>query len=192
MGSGAAVIHEADGTLYLYLLHNAGPDSRSVNHLYKRQDGRFRDVTAGSGLDVAGFSMGVAVADVNNDGRPDLATILTTGKAVVLLNTGTGNFPIGFRRGWTEWYKNFPACVAWAKENGFAAIDINKYTPETANQVQAAGLVRTFRPIFAGRAQITSFDQPDLEDHKLRLLHDAPDEFLQDRFQRTLLRDLQQ
>src|SRR5262249_25265935 len=70
MGSGCAFILEADGTLYVYLLHNAGPKSGSVNRLYRRRaDGAFADVTAGSGLDVAGFGMGVAVGDVNNDGR---------------------------------------------------------------------------------------------------------------------------
>ena len=56
------------------------------------------------------------------------------------MNTRTGNFPIGFRLGWTEWYKNFPGVVKWAKESGFAAIDINGYTPEISNQMQAAGL----------------------------------------------------
>jgi hypothetical protein len=91
MGSGAAVIQEADGTLYLYLLHNAGPDSRSVNRLYKRQDGKFRDVTAGSGLDVAGFNMGVAVADVNNDGLPDVL-ITQYGGIKLFLNRGNGHF----------------------------------------------------------------------------------------------------
>ncbi len=34
MGSGGAFIHDGDGTLYLYLLNNAGPDSPSVNRLY--------------------------------------------------------------------------------------------------------------------------------------------------------------
>jgi sugar phosphate isomerase/epimerase len=56
------------------------------------------------------------------------------------MNTRTGNFPIGFRLGWTQWYKDFPAVVKWAKDNGFAAIDINGYTPEISNQMQAAGL----------------------------------------------------
>jgi sugar phosphate isomerase/epimerase len=56
------------------------------------------------------------------------------------MNTRTGNFPIGFRLGWTEWYKNFPAVVTWAKEHGFAAIDINRYTPEAAATVAEAGL----------------------------------------------------
>jgi len=56
------------------------------------------------------------------------------------MKTRTGSFPIGFRIGWTDWYKNFAECVAWAKENQFEHIDINAYTPETSNQLQAAGL----------------------------------------------------
>jgi hypothetical protein len=96
MGSGVAFIHEfsSDGTetLYLYLLQNAGPDSKSVNRLYKRlADGTFRDVTRGSGLDVAGFNMGVAIGDVNNDGLPDV--LLTQYHGVRLfLNRGGGHF----------------------------------------------------------------------------------------------------
>ena|SRR5436309_692148 len=38
-GSGCAFIHDGDGTIYLYLLQNAGPDSPSVNRLYKRLPG---------------------------------------------------------------------------------------------------------------------------------------------------------
>jgi hypothetical protein len=91
VGSGGAVIQELDGTLYVYLLHNAGPESRSVNRLFKREGGKFRDVTAGSGLDVAGFNMGVAVADVNNDGLPDV--LLTQyGGIKLFLNLGHGKF----------------------------------------------------------------------------------------------------
>ncbi len=93
MGSGCAVIHDRDGTLYLYLLQGAGPDSSSVNRLYKRlpEDGKFQDVTAGSGLDVAGYSIGVAVGDVNNDGLPDV--LLTQyGRIRLFLNLGGGRF----------------------------------------------------------------------------------------------------
>lgn len=56
------------------------------------------------------------------------------------MKTRTGNFPIGFRLGWTDWYKNFPACVAFAKEGGFEHIDIGAYSPETSNTLQASGL----------------------------------------------------
>jgi hypothetical protein len=91
VGSGCAVIHDGDD-LYLYLLNNAGPDSASVNRLYRRTAaGTFEDVTAGSGLDVAGFNMGVAVGDVNNDGRPDV--LLTQyGGIKLFLNRGGGRF----------------------------------------------------------------------------------------------------
>ena len=92
MGSGCAVIHDGDGTLYLYLLQEAGPGTKAVNRLYKRlPDGKFHDVTAGSGLDVAGYNMGVAVADVNNDGLPDV--LLTQyGGIHLFLNRGGGHF----------------------------------------------------------------------------------------------------
>jgi hypothetical protein len=92
MGSGCAFIHDGDGTLYVYLLNNGGPDSHSINHLYRYMpDGKFKDVTEGSGLGVAGHNMGVAIADVNNDGLPDV--LLTQYRGVKLfLNRGGGRF----------------------------------------------------------------------------------------------------
>lgn len=56
------------------------------------------------------------------------------------MKTRTGNFPIGFRLGWTEWFKNLPALASWAKQSGFEAIDLNTYTPEAGNILQTAGL----------------------------------------------------
>jgi hypothetical protein len=92
MGSGCAFFHDGDGTLCIYLLQNAGPDTKSVNRLYRQQaNGKFRDATEGSGLGVAGYNMGVAIADVNNDGLPDV--LLTQyGGIRLFLNLGGGRF----------------------------------------------------------------------------------------------------
>jgi hypothetical protein len=74
MGSGAAVLDfDNDGRLDLFFLHNAGPESASRYQLYRQKaDGSFENVSEGSGLDGAGYGMGVAVGDVDNDGWVDV------------------------------------------------------------------------------------------------------------------------
>src|SRR5262249_17439753 len=53
--------------------HPPAPAAPPPTRLYRQgADGRFTDVSKGSGLDVAGYCTGVAVGDVNNDGRPDV------------------------------------------------------------------------------------------------------------------------
>jgi hypothetical protein len=93
IGSGAALFDfDGDGLLDLYLLHNAGPRSRSTNRLFRGlPGGRFEDVSAGSGLDFAGYCMGVAAGDVNNDGLPDLV-VTEYGRTRLFLNEGRGHF----------------------------------------------------------------------------------------------------
>src|SRR5262245_57311932 len=93
MGSGAALFDfDGDGRLDILLLQNAGPKSGSKNRLYRQKpDGRFEDVSAGSGLDYAGYCQGVAIGDVNNDGRPDVL-ITEYGGVRLFLNNGDGTF----------------------------------------------------------------------------------------------------
>jgi len=92
VGSGAAFLDfDADGRLDIYLLQN-GTESSSKNRLYHQTpDGRFQDVSAGSGLDVAGRGMGVAVGDVQNDGLVDVL-ITEYGNARLFLNLSAGKF----------------------------------------------------------------------------------------------------
>ena len=78
--------------LDIFLLQNGGPDSRSTNRLFHQEpDGTFKDVTDGSGLGTAGYAMGVAVGDVNNDGRPDIL-VTEYGRLRLFLNLGGGRF----------------------------------------------------------------------------------------------------
>lgn len=70
VGSGAAMFDfDNDGLFDLYFIQNGGPGSSARNRLYRqRQDGTFKDVSAGSGLDIAAYGMGAAVGDFDNDG----------------------------------------------------------------------------------------------------------------------------
>jgi hypothetical protein len=53
--------------------------------------GRFEDVTAGSGLDISHYGMGVAVGDYDNDGLPDVL-ITGVGGNRLFQNRGGGKF----------------------------------------------------------------------------------------------------
>jgi len=92
IGSGAALFDfNNDGLLDVYLLQNGGPRG-ARNRLYQQlPDHTFKDVSAGSGLDIAGYNMGVAVADVNNDGLPDVL-VTQYGGVKLFLNNGDGTF----------------------------------------------------------------------------------------------------
>ncbi|HEY7314211.1 MAG TPA: CRTAC1 family protein [Gemmataceae bacterium] len=103
VGSGAALFDfNKDGRLDLLLLQNGGPKSSSTNRLFRQtRDGRFEDVSKGSGLDIAGHNMGVAIGDVNNDAWPDVLITQYTG-VKLFLNNGDGTFtevaePAGLR-----------------------------------------------------------------------------------------------
>ena len=97
MGGGAALFDmNNDGHLDLYLVQSgnllAPTDKQPGNRLYRnRGDGTFEDVTAGSGSDVAGYGMGVAAGDVDNDGNVDLY-VTNFGANVLLKGDGGGHF----------------------------------------------------------------------------------------------------
>lgn len=112
MGAGAALFdYDGDGDLDLYLVQGnlLGPE-RSMeqatfkprhpvpltDRLYRNrlvEDGalKFEDVTEAAGLSASNYGMGVAVGDVNGDGRPDLY-LSNLGSNQLLVNRGDGRF----------------------------------------------------------------------------------------------------
>jgi hypothetical protein len=99
MVSGVALLdYDGDGYLDIYLVNGAAIPSLQKespaywNRLYhNNHDGTFTDVTERAGLAGAGYGMGVAVGDYDNDGRPDLFLANVTGNQL-FHNNGDGTF----------------------------------------------------------------------------------------------------
>ena len=116
MGAGVALVdYDSDGDLDVYLVQGRmlGSDksvddavfaprhSLPMSDRLYRNDGtddanpsgppRFTDVTESAGLPVGSYGMGVSVADINNDGQPDLY-LAGVGDNHLLLNRGDGSF----------------------------------------------------------------------------------------------------
>ncbi|MBL9127881.1 MAG: CRTAC1 family protein [Verrucomicrobiales bacterium] len=93
MASGVALLDfNRDDRLDIYLVQCGGPSSTSTNRLYRQEeDGRFRDVTEGSGLGVTGWGMGAYAGDVDNDGFPDVV-VTEYGATRLFLNRAGSRF----------------------------------------------------------------------------------------------------
>jgi len=91
MGTGCAISDfDGDGHADLFFVGETGTESQGRCALYRNNgDGTFTDVTAGSGLQAPGMYMGCAVADLNNDGLPDL---IVSGYGVVRVYQNLGHF----------------------------------------------------------------------------------------------------
>jgi hypothetical protein len=65
--------YDGDGFLDLFVGNESTPGAVHPCELYRNnRDGTFTEVARQAGVDVVGFVKGVASADYNNDGRPDL------------------------------------------------------------------------------------------------------------------------
>lgn len=92
MGSGCAFIDfDGDDRLDIYLLNQGGKTGRRNQLFQQQKDGTFRNVSQTSGADLDGINLGVAVGDVNNDGKPDMV-VTQYGKICLLQNLGAGKF----------------------------------------------------------------------------------------------------
>ena len=97
-GGVAAFDYDGDGLTDIYLTNGAAIPSmekaspKFYNRLYRNQGGmKFADVTEQAAVQGAGYSMGVAVADYNNDGHIDIF-IAGVNRNILYRNTGKGKF----------------------------------------------------------------------------------------------------
>ena len=106
MGGGVAIFdYDNDGWPDVFFVNGAAlkdpqPDGETLdksapefwNRLFhNNHDGTFTDVTATAGLKGAGYGMGVATGDYDNDGFTDLL-VTTYGDAILYHNNGDGTF----------------------------------------------------------------------------------------------------
>jgi hypothetical protein len=96
LGSGCAFLDvDGDGWQDILLINSKdwSPRARkSLPALYRNNhNGTFTDITAGSGLDVEMYGMGVAIADYDNDGRDDIYVTALEGDHL-FHNEGSGKF----------------------------------------------------------------------------------------------------
>ena len=106
MGSGVGVLdYDGDGFLDIFFVNGAQiddpmpagklPDKSPPafwNRLFRNNgDGTFSDVTEKAGVRGAGYGMGVAVGDYDNDGHPDLY-VTSYGRNTLYHNNGDGTF----------------------------------------------------------------------------------------------------
>jgi hypothetical protein len=137
IGSGAAFLDfDNDGRLDLYLIHNANPSARATNRLFHQEtDGRFKDVSAGSGLDVIGYGNGLAVGDINNDGLPEVL-ITEYDRVRLFLNQGDGKFSdITADAGLTNRNWSVPAAFFDYDRDGWLDLVVGNYLDFDPTQV---------------------------------------------------------
>ena len=119
MGSGVALFdYDNDGRLDIFVVNGAplsDPTAKGTipqktepkywNRLYhQKPDGTFEDVTEKAGLQGAGYGMGVAVGDYDNDGFEDLY-VTAYGGNKLYHNNGRRHFYRCDRQSWCRWQR---------------------------------------------------------------------------------------
>ena len=136
MAGGVAVLdYDGDGYLDIYVVNGAaipslkkeGPEFQ--NRLYHNDhDGTFTDVTAKAGLAGAGYNIGVAVGDYDNDGWPDIYVVGPTANQL-FHNNGNGTFTdvtakAGVAGAMKNGKKMWSVAAAWVDYNNDGLLDL--------------------------------------------------------------------
>ncbi|HTG44225.1 MAG TPA: CRTAC1 family protein [Verrucomicrobiae bacterium] len=129
IGSGCAFLDfDNDGRLDIYLIHNVNPSTPATNQLYHQgENGRFTEVSAGSGLDVPGFGHGIAVGDLNNDGLPEVV-ITEYDRIRLFQNLSAGKFrDVTLSAGLTNQNWSVPAAFFDYDRDGWLDLVVGNY-----------------------------------------------------------------
>jgi hypothetical protein len=145
-GGGAAFLdYDRDGRLDIYLVNGWRLDGSRVvergrNALYHgRPDGTFEDVTDAAGVGGEGqWAQGVAVADYDADGWPDIL-VTCFGRTLLYRNLGNGRFEeVGKEAGIDTPGWNTGAAFFDADGDGFLDLYVVSYVDTTLKEVLAA------------------------------------------------------
>ena len=135
VGGIALLDYDRDGYLDIYVVNGAAIPSlqkespQYFNRLYhNNRDGTFTDVTEKAGVAGAGYGMGVAVGDYDNDGWPDIYLASVTGNQL-FHNNGNGTFTdvtqkAGVGGGLFDGKKMWSVSAAWVDYNNDGLLDL--------------------------------------------------------------------
>ena len=155
MTGGVALFdYNNDGLLDIYLVNGSTIEGeRSGNNtaedrLYRNNgDGTFTDVTHQAGLGDRRWTMGVAIADVNNDGFDDIY-ITNYGANRLYLNNGDGTFRDFSKESHTD-ISGWSSSAAFADFDGDGLVDlyVSSYLNVDIQNLPKEGLLCSYREI---------------------------------------------
>ena len=161
LGAGAGLIdYDQDGDLDIYFVNGAPLDDRTPgpglpNQLFRNEGNLgFTDQTAGAGVGDTGWGYGIAIADIDSDGFPDLY-VTNLGENVLYRNRGDGTFERLARAGGAP-HPGFSASAAFldAENDGDLDLVVLGYTADSIEALPlpgaAASCVWFGLPVFCG------------------------------------------